>query len=142
MSWIRDIREGIQRLDLSSKNLRKFGLLVGFVFLLIVMWMLWKDRAVQIRPFLGGFGLLLIILGALVPRLLRPVYQVWMGFALAIGWVVSRVLLIFVFVVVMVPIGLVLKILGKRMLDIHPKEKRDSYWILREGKKVLYEKMY
>ena len=142
MSWISDVKDGVQGLDVTPRNLRKFGLVVGFVFAVLACWMLWKDRAPQLRLILGLVGLYLVLVGVLFPRFLKTVYRVWMGFALAVGWVVSRILLIVLFVVVMTPIGLIIRLFGKRLLEIDPKVQKDSYWIPRAKKELNYEKMF
>ncbi len=142
MSWIKEVREGARDLDLSIKNLRKFGLIVGLIFVLIALWMLWKNHTPTIRIIFIGFGIFLLISGLVYPRILRPVYQVWMCLALSIGGLISRLILTILFFFVMTPIGLMLKLFGKKMLDIKQKGEKDTYWIPRTDRKVNYEKMY
>lgn len=143
MSWISDVREEIQHLDLSKKSLKKSGLLVGFVLLLIAGWMLLKHRFHNTRLILGCIGLVLMVLGVLAPFYLKSIYKFWMGIAFALGWIVSRVLLLILFFIIITPIGLLMRIFGKDFLDIKSKRKRDSYWIPKEKEQTLnYKKMY
>jgi len=100
MSWISDVKNEIQKLDLSPKSLRKFGLVVGFVFVLIMCWMIYKNYLGDVRYVIGGGGILLILFGVLFPSFLKHIYKFWMGVAFAIGWVVSRLLLTIIFVLV------------------------------------------
>ena len=143
MSWISDVREEIYNLDLSKKSVRKFGLLVGVVLILIAAWMFLKHRFENTRLLLSAIGILLILLGVLIPSLLKGVYRFWMGIAFAIGWIVSRILLIILFYIIITPTGLLLRLFGKDLLDIKSKNKRESYWISKIiEKKPNYEKMY
>ena len=143
MSWIEDVGEQIRKLDLSKKNLRRFGLLVGFIMLVLAGWMFLKDRLLIFRYLLGSVGLLLILLGATSPSTLRGFYRVWMGFAFAIGWIVSRMLLLILFVFVISPIGFIVRLFKKPLLNIDFDEKMESYWVRKkEAKKINYEKMY
>ena len=143
MSLISDVNREAAKLDFSAKNLRKFGLVVGGVFLLIFGFLAYKDAAPVIRIFCGGFGVLLVISGALFPVWLEPLYRFWMRMALMMGWVVSRILLSLIFFLVLTPIGLLAKLLGKDFLNIHPKNAQDSYWIQRDKNKVPnYERLH
>lgn len=143
MSWISDVKEQIRKLDLSKKSLKKFGLLVGFVLLILSGWMFLKDRFFIFRLLLGSVGFIMIVLGFSFPRALKGFYRIWMGAAFAIGWVVSRILLLILFAFVITPIGLIMRLLKKPLLDIDFKEKEDSYWVRKSKDKILnYEKMY
>ncbi len=124
------IRDEIQSLDTSRKALRQFGLVVGGVFVGIAAVVAWRhDWALGA----WGMGLLsvgsvLMVLGLGAPKVLRPMYLVWMGLAVVLGFVMTRVLLTVVFVLVMVPIGLVLRLIGKDLLDRRPDPQAASYW--------------
>jgi len=143
MSWIEDVGEQIRQLDLSKKSLRRFGLLVGSVMLVLSGWMFLKDRLMTLRYALGIVGFLLILLGTTFPSVLKHVYRIWMGFAFTVGWVVSRLLLLVLFVFVISPIGLIVRLFKKSLLSIGFDEKMDSYWVRKNGeKKINYEKMY
>jgi hypothetical protein len=143
MSWIEDVTEQIRKLDLSKKNLRRFGLLVGSVMLVLSGWMFLKDRLLVFRYLLGFAGLLLVLLGTTFPSALRGFYRVWMGAAFAVGWVVSRILLLILFVFVISPIGLIVRLFKKPLLTTDFDRKMDSYWVRKDSaKKINYEKMY
>ena len=143
MSWISDVSAEIQKLDLSKKNLRKFGLVVGSVFVLITFWMVYKNFLPTQRHLFGIIGFLLMIVGVSFPSALKFVYKVWMGLAFAIGWVVSRALITIIFIIVLTPIGLVMRLAGKEILDINMKKQEETYWIKKDKNKILnYEKMY
>ncbi|MBN1352360.1 hypothetical protein JXJ21_23385 [candidate division KSB1 bacterium] len=142
MSWISDVRDEIIKLDLSKKSLRKFGLTVGIVLSASTLWLFYKDYLPSARYALGTFGLALIFAGLVLPVVLKPVYKIWMGIAFAIGWIVSRVLLTILFSFVMTPIGLIMRLAGKKTLDTKMNDSKDSYWIRKSKDKINYEKMY
>ena len=142
MSWIEDVRNEIKALDTSPKKLRGFGLTVGIAFVLLGVWFFWKG----VEPWWIVFGLLGIILGItglIIPKILPGVYRVWMGFAFAIGWMISRTILGLLFYLVITPVGLVARLMGKQFMDINLRKQKDSYWIEREKiERDKYEKMY
>lgn len=62
---------------------------------------------------------------------LRPAYKGWMKAAHAIGSVVTTLVLVLVFVICFVPVGVVLKIIGKDHLDRRWDRAASSYWCKR-----------
>ena len=143
MSWTEDVRAGLARLDTSPRALRKAAVAVGGVLLLLAGWLLWRERAPGLRLGLAAAGALLGVAGALVPARLRAAYRAWMTVALAIGWVMSRVVLTLVFAVVLTPLALLARITGKRFLALGPDRTASSYWVRRErGSGGRYERMY
>lgn len=142
MNWINDVRKELQQLDLSKKSLRKFGLIVGAVFVLLTLWLTFKNYHPTLRYILGTIGILLIVFGIFLPKVLKGIYLFWIGIALAIGWVISRILLIILYYVVLTPIGLIGRSIGKEFLDIKPKYK-ETYWIKKNSSaKTNYDKMF
>lgn len=120
-------------LDLSRPTLRRFGWTVGAVFLGLAALMLWKhDGTPTATAWMSGLvGAALVTFGTAWPRSLRPVYRVWMLLAVAMGFVMTRVILTVVFVLVVTPLGLVRRALGH---DPMRRRRPDgSLWIVREA---------
>ena len=140
MRWIEDVRAGLARVDGSPRALRRFGLAVGGVLLLIAGWLAWRDRA---SPAWLLPGALLAALGALAPRALGRAHRGWMALALALGWVTSRLVLLLVFALLLTPLALAARLLGKRFLELRPDRGAASYWVARpQDRRDDYTKMY
>jgi hypothetical protein len=121
-------------LDVSPRRLRRSAFLIGGALVVL---------ALVLRSALSGIcGVVLIALGALAPASLRAPYRVWMAFALALGWVVSRAVLALLFALVVTPIALVARLSGKRFLDLRPDPSATTYWIPRGNDRPRYDKMY
>ena len=142
MSWIKDVSYEISKLDFSVKSLRKFGITVGGIFILIGLWFLYQNVFEAAKYILLVVGIILLFGGLFSPKKLNGVYKRWMGFAFALGWIMSRVILSVLFVFVITPIGFLAKIFGKEFLDIKFNDNKNSYWIPKESKDTNYEKMY
>ena len=97
----------------SRRTLRGFGLLTGaltgLVFGLALPLLL--DRPMPAWPWIPGGALALA--GLVRPVLLGPVYRAWMALGAALGWINTRLLLGLVFYGLVLPIGLLLRLLGK-----------------------------
>jgi hypothetical protein len=79
------------------------------------------------RWFLGS-GLVLFGMSYLSYPLMKPIHMGWMVFALWWGWIMTRVVLSVFFFVVLTPIGLVLRLLGKDLIDKKVERGVPSYW--------------
>jgi len=143
MSWISDVRDEIHHLRLSRKELKKFGILVGSVFLALSalgIYRLWNVASIEV--FLLA-GIVLLFCGIVMPESLKHLYRIWMGAAFAIGWLVSRMILIILFYFVLTPVGFLARLRGKEFLDIDFGKKKESYWIPKAAdKKINYEKLF
>ena len=138
------IQQELQQLSTTTRDLRKFGLVVGGVFLLIGGWFLWRHR--PIWPYLMTPGALLVVLGLIVPRALRGVYLVWMGLAFTLGLIVSTVILTLFYFLAVTPLGLVGRIFGKDFLLEKFNPRAESYWLPRDRSATRqpadYERQY
>jgi hypothetical protein len=138
-----DIISEIRAIKSDNKAIRNFGITFLFVLSAIGGLLLFKGRNVGYVWI--GLGGLFFLLGLWVPLALRGVYQVWMGLAVVLGYFMSRIILSLVFYLVVTPIGLLLKISGKDILNQKWDTKADSYWRKRDTKpadKKQYEKLY
>ncbi len=143
MSWISDVRSELGRLRSTSKELRKFAYLISSVLVLIGGAGFFKHWHLFAIVSIWLVAVFLLCSGLLSPKTLRQVYVVWMGIAFAIGWIVSRAILILLFYLVITPIGVTARLLGKKFVDIHFSKAGETYWVARgNSKKMNYEKMF
>ena len=145
MSWIKEIFQEIKKLDTSNKEIRKFGLVIAIALGVIGSFVYVKFGNFDVVGWLWGIGLLFLILGFILPSVLRQVYRILMLLAYFIGVIVSRVILTVLFYVVLTPTGLVLRLFGKDVLDQKFEKDRESYWIKKDlsgHTKEQYGKMY
>jgi hypothetical protein len=112
-------------------KLREFGLTVGIAFGVIAGLLYWRQKPHYI--YLAVISAAFILSGLAIPVILRPVNKVWMTFSMALGWVMTRVILTILFFAVFTPIGLIARYLAReRFLDLEWDADKDSYWNYRE----------
>jgi Saxitoxin biosynthesis operon protein SxtJ len=95
----------------STAELRKFGLTVGGVFLVLGTISWYRGHTIAPR-IMWALGVLLVVPGLLAPAVLRPVQKGWMGMATVLGEVNSRIILGVLFFLVVTPIGFVMRLFG------------------------------
>lgn len=82
----------MKRVDVTSrKEQRKFGLTMAVAFAVLAALRWWI--ASRTPYLLLALAAVFLLAGLIVPRALGPVFAVWMRFAEAVNWVMTRVLL-------------------------------------------------
>jgi hypothetical protein len=127
------LRDEIKQLKTGLADLRKFAFSVGGVLVLMGIIFLWRHKAHY--PWLLYPGLVLIGLGVVAPASLKPIYLAWMSLALLLGLVVSTIFLTIFFFLVVTPIGLAARCLGKDFLERTWDGNATTYWIKRDASK-------
>lgn len=124
----------------SAKDIRQFVLLWALFASLGGALLLWRHRPQGAHglwiaaAFVGIFGFLILPFG-------RLVYRIWMGFAAGMNFIVTRLLLGFIFCFILTPIALVFKLMGRDALGLKKSSfKQDSYW--REHDKITEKSYY
>ena len=110
----------------SNRELRKFGITMGIAFGLIGALLLWRERAAW--PYLLGLSVFFFLFGLVFPRALVPIEWAWMKLAHYLSIVMTYLLVTLTFFIVITPMGLLLRLLGKDLLALKFEKERRSYW--------------
>ena len=135
--------EEIKNIESGKSDLRKFGITVGIILLIISGFLFWKENE-SFQIFLV-VGITFLLTAVAIPVILKPVYWIWMIFAVILGWFMTRVILSLLFYVVFTPIGLTLRFFGKQFLELRWDKSKESYWnykIKKKYKKSDYERQF
>ena len=133
----------LKELDLSKTNLKKFGRTMAFCLEAIGLILLLRHK--PLYTVFWSLGLIFFILAQAQVSLLKPIYKIWMGLAFCLGWVNTRIILILVHYLIVTPIGLMLRLFRKDILNLKLEKGVESYWLKRELKnssKESYEKIF
>jgi hypothetical protein len=101
---------------------RSFGVSVGSVLIVLALVLLWRRRIGRAEV-LGGLGAVLLVLGLAAPTLLKWPSKYWWKFSIALGRVMARVWLTLLFFVVLTPVGLIWRLIGRDPLN----RRRDTW---------------
>ena len=94
---------------------RNFGIVFFIVFLVVSLWPLTYGEPIRIWSAI--ISLVFLILGLMNSKLLTPLNQLWFKFGIILGAIVAPIVMGFVFFLVVTPIGLVMRIMGKDLLN-------------------------
>jgi hypothetical protein len=125
--------------EIEGSTDRGFGLTVGGILLgiavlrLVLGW--WAAGTVTFgwaEQALGGIGLVLVVLGLGRPSSLSLLNRAWTRLGLLLFKVVNPVVLGLIFLVTIIPIGLIMRAFGKDPLRLKFDRSAESYWIERD----------
>ncbi len=100
------------QISVSKKQLREFGLLIGFGFPILLGWLFPLIIGHHFRIWTLWVGLPSLLLGIFKPYILFYPYKGWMALGHTLGWINSRIILGLVFIVVLQPIALIMRFFG------------------------------
>ena len=107
---------------------RGFGVLFFIVFIIISIWPLLKSGDLRLWSLI--IASIFLILGLLNSKILTPAKRIWIRFGELLGKIISPIVLSIIFFLLITPIGLLMKILRKDLLNIRfTKDK--TYWTKR-----------
>jgi hypothetical protein len=130
-------------IESTPKNLRQFGIIMGTAFLVIAGLVFLKHRQVCLP--LATISLVFFTSAFVAAAVLKPFYIIWMRFAYIVSWINTRIILCVIFYVIFTPIGLIMRLLRRDLLERAVDRKRVSYWIEREKRecrKADYERQF
>jgi len=108
------------------------------------MWWLYRGKLTSVAQVLVPLGALLVLLGIIVPRALVYPNKGWMKMAGAMSFVSTRIILAFVYFLVLTPIGLIKRAMGWDPLQRRA-DRSDTYWrpyTQRQRNPRHFEKMF
>ena len=121
--------EEIKNIKSEKSDLRNFGIIFGIILLIISGYLFLKEKE-SFQIFLA-IGISLFLIAFTIPVIFKPVYLIWMIFGTILGWTMTRVILSLLFYFIITPIGLILKLFGKKFLELQWDKSKESYWNFR-----------
>ena len=119
-----------ENIQISSN--KSFGIVFSFVFLFIALYPL--SYSGEIRGWSAIISLIFLVLGLLRSKILTPLNKLWFKFGIFLGKIISPLIMGIIFFLVVTPIGLIMRILGKDLLNLKYNSNK-SYWIEKSGPK-------
>jgi len=118
--------------DIKISSNRSFGVVFFIVFLLIALYPLLNNNEVRLWSLI--ISVIFLILGILNSKILSPLNKIWFKFGLLLGKIISPIIMGVIFFSVVTPIGFIMKLLGKDLINLKFNNQK-SYWIEKSGPK-------
>ncbi len=111
----------------SSRQLRQFAVAALLGFSLMGFWIWRSTGSVRALAIGSVVGAVVFLAGMMAPAVVRPLYVILMAVTLPVGWFVSRMLLLAIYFVVIMPIGRAFRLFGRDHLALK-RPQAGSYW--------------
>lgn len=128
----------LKSISSTEKDIQNFSRVVGGALLVFGMVFFSLKKNIADIFFLAGG--VLILLGMVAPLLLRPLQRLWMAVAFMMGWIMTQIILLIFYFAVVTPIGLLVRLSGKRLLEGWRGPNQETYWKLREDAPATRER--
>ena len=128
--------------DMEKKEIRKFAIIIFLPLLAVGIFL--REKGI-ISWIIWGCGLAILIMGLISPGNIRFVYKGWMKISVLLAFVTSHAMLAILFYLVVTPTGIIMKMLGKKLLIKTFDHNVETYWLKRDKRKRdkgQYEKMF
>tara|TARA_B100001778_G_scaffold322304_1_gene314522 strand:+ start:374 stop:763 length:390 start_codon:yes stop_codon:yes gene_type:complete len=112
--------------DIKIGSNRSFGIVFFVVFLIIGLWPLINNG--DIRNWSVIISAIFLVLGLLNSKVLTPLNKAWLRFGIFLGNFISPIVMAIVYFLVVTPIGIMMKIFKKDLINLK-KNNNKTYWI-------------
>ena len=109
---------------------KSFGIVFFIVFLIIGLYPLINQE--EFRVWAIFISLIFLILGLINSKLLTPLNKAWIKFGILLGNIISPLVLGIIFFLIVLPTGLLMRLLKKNFLGLKFDKNLQSYWINKE----------
>ena len=118
--------------DIKISSNRSFGLVFFIFFLIVSLYPLSNDKNINIVAL--TISIFFLVLGLLNSKILFPLNKIWFKFGIILGNLISPLIMSVIFFVIITPIGLLMRMFGKDVLNLKYNDNK-SYWIDKDGPK-------
>jgi hypothetical protein len=112
--------------DIKIGSNRSFGIVFFVVFLLISTYPLINGDELRLWSLI--ISIVFLFLGLLNSKILNPLNKLWFKFGIFLGKIISPLVMGIIFFLVVTPIGLLMRLLNKDLLNLKFNT-NNTYWI-------------
>ena len=119
--------------EIKKSSNKSFGIVFSFVFLIIALYPLINDHEIRLWSLI--ISIIFLLLGLTNSKILTPFNTVWFKFGIFLGKIVSPIIMGIIFFLVVTPIGLLMRLFGKDVINLKLNKNESSYWVEKVGPK-------
>ena len=108
---------------------RSFGLVFAAVFTIIGFYPLWYNENIRLWACIIAF--IFLFFGIFFPKILIVPNKLWFKLGLLLGAIVAPIVMGMIFFLTVTPIGIIMRLFGKDVMNQKIKKNAKSYWIKR-----------
>ena len=118
---------------------KSFGIVFFIVFFIIALFPLINKGEIKIWSLI--ISIIFLILGLKNSKILSPLNKIWFKFGIFLGKIISPLIMGIIFFLVVTPIGILMRIFKKDLLNLKLNNHK-SYWIEKDEPKSKMENQF
>lgn len=127
---ITKMSESNSNIPIEQSSPKSFGIVFSIVFLIVSLYPLTNSEGLSIWAIIVSVIFLLLAYSA--PKILSLPNKLWFKFGIFLGSIIVPIVMAFVYFATVLPIGLIMRLLGKDLLKQKLDKNAKSYWIDRK----------
>lgn len=140
IEWLRKyINLFMKNKNIKISSNKSFGIVFAILFLIIALWPILSENNIRLWSLV--ISLFFLILGLINSIILTPLNKAWFKFGIALGKIISPIVMGLIFFFVVTPIGLLMKLLKKDLIN-QKKNNCKTYWLIKEDSKSSMKKQF
>ena len=117
----------------SKSSNRSFGIVFSVFFLILALYpLIYENNLNKVFLFIS---FIFFFLGIFFSKYLSPLNFLWMRLGDILGAVVAPIIMFIIYIIAVIPTGIILQILKKDVLRLKLDKNTASYWIAKDNKK-------
>jgi len=119
------------KIELDNGTEKGFGIVFAVFFLLLGLYPVMSGE--EVNSWMLVIAVSFVVLAYFSPNLLVIPNMLWIKFGLALGAIIAPIVMALVYFLTVVPIGFIMKMIGKDLLGCKIDDSVRSYWIDRKN---------
>jgi len=115
--------------NISVSTEKSFGIVFSIVFLLVALYPLIDSEEIHLWAII--ISTVFLFLAYVTPNILSIPNRLWFKFGILLGSIISPIVMALVYLITVLPTGLIMRLLGKDLLRQKLDKNIKSYWIKR-----------
>ena len=120
----------MKKKEIKTSSNKSFGIVFFVIFLVVSLWPLINEGEIRIWSIV--ISIIFLFLGLINSKILTPLNKLWFRFGILLGNVFSPIVMGIIYFGVITPIGILMKLIGKDILNLKQNKKSSTYWIKKE----------
>ena len=120
----------MKKKEIKISSNKSFGIVFFVIFLVVALWPLINEGEIRIWSIV--ISIIFLFLGLINSKILTPLNKLWFRFGILLGNVFSPIVMGIIYFGVITPIGILMKLIGKDILNLKQNKKSSTYWIKKE----------
>jgi hypothetical protein len=123
------LSESISHISSEQSSPKSFGVVFAVVFLIVALYPLISFEGLRIWALV--VSMIFLFIAYVTPQILSLPSSLWFKFGMLLGSIIAPIVMALVYFVTVLPIGVIMRLLGKDLLKQKLDKNVKSYWIER-----------